>query len=196
MWLQLLTSNWHIPKSWECNFSFPFLFPKFGNGLSYSCSCSQSSISYSRSPLAPGGTIEQLRDAIVHNLMDMETLADAMTVKKNWDRPQYAILKEMCLDLKRMHYSFRVNRSWSPKNKNLISFCSGTRPLASSGQCPRWKTAPSSLPRGATGGTSPTPRRSLRRRQGRKTKTTRRRGHDWSGCSTLTFVFAVICVYP
>ena len=70
MWLQLLTSNWPIPKSWECNFSFPFLFPKFGNGLSYSCSCSQSSISYSRSPLAPGGTIEQLRDAIVHNLMD------------------------------------------------------------------------------------------------------------------------------
>ena len=62
--------------------------------------------------VAPGGTIEQSRDAIAHYLMDMETLADAMAVKKNWDRPQYAILKEMYLDLKRMHYSFRVNRSW------------------------------------------------------------------------------------
>ena len=61
---------------------------------------------------APGGKIEQPRDAIAHYLMDMETLADAMAVKKNWDRPQYAILKEMYLDLKRMHYSFRVNRSW------------------------------------------------------------------------------------
>ena len=60
--------------------------------------------------LAPGGTIEQPRDAIAHYLMDMETLADAMAVKKNWDRPQYAILKEMYLDLKRMHYSFRTNR--------------------------------------------------------------------------------------
>ena len=98
-------------------FFFPIPVPKIGNGLSYSCSRSQSSISYSRSPLAPGDTIEQPRDAIVHNLMDMETLADAMTVKKNWDRPQYAILKEMCLDLKRMHYSFRVNRSWSPKKQ-------------------------------------------------------------------------------
>ena len=71
--------------------------------------------------VAPGGTIEQPRDAIAHYLMDMETLADAMAVKKNWDRPQYAILKEMYLDLKRMHYSFRVNRSWSPTNTNLIS---------------------------------------------------------------------------
>ena len=62
--------------------------------------------------VAPGGTIEQPRDAIAHYLMDMETLADAMAVKKNWDRPQYAILKEMYLDLKRMHYSFRVNRFW------------------------------------------------------------------------------------
>ena len=61
--------------------------------------------------VAPGGTIEQPRDAIAHYLMDMETLADAMAVKKSWDRPQYAILKEMYLDLKRMHYSFRVNRS-------------------------------------------------------------------------------------
>ena len=62
--------------------------------------------------VAPGGTIEQPRDAIAHYLMDMETLADAMAVKKNWDRPQYAILKEMYLDLKRMQPSFRVNRSW------------------------------------------------------------------------------------
>jgi len=60
--------------------------------------------------VAPGGIIEQPRDAIAHYLMDMETLADAMAVKKSWDRPQYAILKEMYLDLKRMHYSFRVNR--------------------------------------------------------------------------------------
>ena len=72
--------------------------------------------------VAPGGTIEQPRDAIAHYLMDMETLADAMAVKKNWDRPQYAILKEMYLDLKRMHYSFRVNRSWwHDKPKSDIS---------------------------------------------------------------------------
>ena len=68
--------------------------------------------------VAPGGTIEQPRDAIAHYLMDMETLADAMAVKKNWDRPQYAILKEMYLDLKRMHYSFRVNRSRCHNNKH------------------------------------------------------------------------------
>ena len=61
--------------------------------------------------VAPGGTIEQPRDAIAHFLMDMETLADNMAVTNNWDSPQYAILKEMYLDLKRMHYSFRVNRS-------------------------------------------------------------------------------------
>ena len=69
--------------------------------------------------VAPGGTIEQPRDAIAHYLMDIETLADAMAVKKNWDRPQYAILKEMYLDLKRMHYSFRVNRSCCFLNTNL-----------------------------------------------------------------------------
>ena len=52
----------------------------------------------------------------------METLADAMAVQKFWDRPQYAILKEMYLDLKRMHYSFRVNRSWwHDKPKSDIS---------------------------------------------------------------------------
>ena len=62
--------------------------------------------------VAPGGTIEQPRDAIAHFLMDMETLADNMAVTNNWDSPQYAILKEMYLDLKRMHYSFRVNRFW------------------------------------------------------------------------------------
>ena len=72
--------------------------------------------------VAPGGTIEQPRDAIAHYLMDMETLADAMAVKKNWDRPQYAILNEMYLDLKRMHYSFRVNRSgWHDEPKSDIS---------------------------------------------------------------------------
>merc|ERR1711971_836780 len=71
---------------------------------------------------------------------DMETLADAMAVKKSWDRPQYAILKEMYLDLKRMHYSFRVNRfCYFLKNlHDLTSLCSGTRLLASSGPCPRW----------------------------------------------------------
>ena len=59
-----------------------------------------------------GGKIEQSRDAIAHYLLDMETIADAMAVDKYWDRPQYAILKEMYLDLKRMHYSFRVNRCY------------------------------------------------------------------------------------
>ena len=76
--------------------------------------------------VAPGGTIEQPRDAIAHYLMDMETLADAMAVKKNWDRPQYAILKEMYLDLKRMHYSFRVNRSCfflTNQHRSDISLC-------------------------------------------------------------------------
>ena len=59
----------------------------------------------------PGGTIEQPRDAIAHYLVDMEALADVMAVKKNWDRPQYAIPKAMYLDLKRMHFSLRDNRS-------------------------------------------------------------------------------------
>ena len=58
----------------------------------------------------PGGAIEQPREVIAQYLSYYETLADAMAVKKNWDKPQYAILKEMYLDLKRMHYSFRVNR--------------------------------------------------------------------------------------
>ena len=58
-----------------------------------------------------GGTIEQPRDAIAHYLVDMEALADVMAVKKNWDRPQYAIPKAMYLDLKRMHFSLRDNRS-------------------------------------------------------------------------------------
>ena len=39
-----------IPKSWGCNFSFPFPLQKFGNGLSYSCSHSQNPKSHSRSP--------------------------------------------------------------------------------------------------------------------------------------------------
>ena len=68
--------------------------------------------------VVPGGTIEKPRGAVDHFLKDMETLADAMAVQKNWDRPQYAILKEMYLDLKRMHYSFRVNRSWICHNKH------------------------------------------------------------------------------
>ena len=76
--------------------------------------------------LAPGGKIEQSRDAIAHYLLDMETIADAMAVDKYWDRPQYAILKEMYLDLKRMHYSFRVNRSWSHnKPTSDISYVQG-----------------------------------------------------------------------
>ena len=66
--------------------------------------------------LAPGGKIEQSRDAIAHYLLDMETIADAMAVvDKYWDRPSwywdYAILKEMYIDLKRMHHIFRVYRS-------------------------------------------------------------------------------------
>ena len=60
--------------------------------------------------VAPGGVIKQPMDAIAHYLNDMETLADAMAVKKFWDRPQFAILKEMFIDLKGMHYSFRMNR--------------------------------------------------------------------------------------
>ena len=45
-----------------------------------------------------GGKIEQSRDAIAHYLLDMETNADAMVVDKYWNRPQYAILKEMYLE--------------------------------------------------------------------------------------------------
>ena len=36
---------------------------------------------------APGGKIEQPRDAIAHYLHYMETIADAMAVEKYWDRP-------------------------------------------------------------------------------------------------------------
>ena len=110
--------------------------------------------------LAPGGKIEQSRDAIAHYLLDMETIADAMAVDKYWDRPQYAILKEMYLDLKRMHYSFRVIQE-----ANLIFGCPGTRALASSAPCPRCPTVPSSRQPGATGGTSLRPRRRWRRRR-------------------------------
>ena len=39
-----------VPKSWGCNFLFPFPLPKFGNGLSYSRSHSQNPKSHSRSP--------------------------------------------------------------------------------------------------------------------------------------------------
>ena len=76
--------------------------------------------------VAPGGTIEQSRDAIAHYLMDMETLADAMAVKKSWDRPQYAILKEMYLDLKRMQafkevsYQLDTLLEASPLTTNIL----------------------------------------------------------------------------
>merc|ERR1711874_211296 len=59
--------------------------------------------------------------------LDMETLAGAMAVKKNWDRPQYAILKEMYLDLKRMHYSFRVNRDQSTGKFRPMSEVDGAK---------------------------------------------------------------------
>ena len=94
--------------------------------------------------VAPGGVIEQPRDAIAHYLNDMETLADAMAVKKFWDRPQFAILKEMYLDLKRMHYSFRTNRFCSihfTHNSNLTdTFCLGARIPASLSRWRRWGT--------------------------------------------------------
>ena len=38
--------------------------------------------------VAPGGIIEQQTDAIAHYLMDMETLADAMAVKKSSASPK------------------------------------------------------------------------------------------------------------
>ena len=94
--------------------------------------------------VAPGGEIKAPREAIGHYLMDMETLADAMAVKKYWDRPQYAILKEMYLDLKRMHYSFRTNRFCSihfTHNFNLTdTFCLGARIPASLSRWRRWGT--------------------------------------------------------
>ena len=80
--------------------------------------------------VAPGGEIKAPREAIGHYLMDMETLADGMAFKKYWDRPQYAILKKMYLDLKMMHYSFRINRfccihfTHNSKSK-LITFALG-----------------------------------------------------------------------
>ena len=72
--------------------------------------------------VAPGGKFEFPRDHMARLLMDMETMADAMAVKKNWDRPQYAILKKMYFDLKRMLQSFRVNRSHWPKNPKSDTF--------------------------------------------------------------------------
>lgn len=61
--------------------------------------------------VAPGGKIAQSRDAIAHYLQDMETIADTMLVRFNWDRPQYAILKEMYFELKRMKMQFHDRRS-------------------------------------------------------------------------------------
>ena len=60
--------------------------------------------------LAPGGVIEHDRQEVAIYIEDMETIADAMAEHKNWSWPQYAILKEMHHDLKKMHYSFRHNR--------------------------------------------------------------------------------------
>jgi hypothetical protein len=60
--------------------------------------------------LAPGGVIEHDRREVAIYMEDMETMADAMAENKNWSWPQFAILKEMHLDLKKMHYSFRHNR--------------------------------------------------------------------------------------
>ena len=76
--------------------------------------------------MAPGGQIHQDREEVALYLDDMETVADAMAANKYWDRPQvrlsipwihfhvlhpqFAILKEMYVDLQKMHYSFRNNR--------------------------------------------------------------------------------------
>ena len=71
--------------------------------------------------VAPGGNFKLPRDEIDRLLMDIETMADAMAVEKSWDRPQYAILKKMFLDLKGMLYSYRVNRSrWSNNPRSDI----------------------------------------------------------------------------
>jgi len=61
--------------------------------------------------MAPGGKIEHDRSEVDHYLEDMETMADAMANEKNWNLPQYAILREMHRDLKRIHYSFQHNRN-------------------------------------------------------------------------------------
>jgi len=60
--------------------------------------------------LAPGGLIHRARQEVELFLEDMETVADLMAERTNWNLPQYAILKEMHHDLKKMHYSFRHNR--------------------------------------------------------------------------------------
>ena len=72
--------------------------------------------------VAPGGNFQLPRDHVARLLMDMETMADAMAVKKNWDRPQYAILKKMYFDLKRMLHSFRANRCRWPNNPKSDTF--------------------------------------------------------------------------
>ena len=60
--------------------------------------------------LAPGGLIHRARQEVELFLEDMETVADLMAERTSWNLPQYAILKEMHHDLKKMHYSFRNNR--------------------------------------------------------------------------------------
>ena len=72
--------------------------------------------------VAPGGNFKMSRNCIARLMMDMETMADAMAVQKNWDRPHYAILKKMYLDFKRMHHSFRVNRSHWPNHPTSDTF--------------------------------------------------------------------------
>ena len=72
--------------------------------------------------VAPGGKFKFPRDHMARLLMDMETMADAMAAKKNWDRPQYAILKKMYFDLKRMLHSFRANRSRWPNHPKSDTF--------------------------------------------------------------------------
>ena len=66
--------------------------------------------SYPGVGLAPGGLILRARQEVEHFLEDMETVADVMAEETSWNLPQYAILKEMHNDLKKMHYSFRNNR--------------------------------------------------------------------------------------
>ena len=58
--------------------------------------------------LAPGGKIEQSRDAIAHYLLDMETIADAMAVDKYWDRPQSEVSEYCFLDRIRIRIIFGI----------------------------------------------------------------------------------------
>ena len=57
--------------------------------------------------VAPGGVIEQPRDAIAHYLNDMETLADAMAVKKYWDRAGFITKTRIERDVEKLHDEYR-----------------------------------------------------------------------------------------